>query len=66
MSKSNGTPKPTALEDHRPLADSALDAVSGGIWFLGYRAATVKEKPDGTSGGNVVGGWDLTGHKVHD
>ena len=33
MSKTNGTPKPTALEDHRPLADSELDAVSGG-WSL--------------------------------
>ncbi|WMT72255.1 hypothetical protein [Bradyrhizobium sp. Ash2021] len=30
MSQSNDTPKPTALEDHRPLADSELDAVSGG------------------------------------
>jgi hypothetical protein len=68
MSKTNDTSKPTTLEDHRPLADNELDAVSGGIWFLGYRAATnsVKQKPDGTSGGNVVGGWDLTGNKVHD
>jgi hypothetical protein len=31
MSQSNDTPKPTALEDHRPLADSELDAVSGGL-----------------------------------
>lgn len=30
MSQSNDTPKPTALEDHRPLADIELDAVSGG------------------------------------
>jgi hypothetical protein len=30
MSQSNDTPKPTALEDHRPLADRELDAVSGG------------------------------------
>lgn len=31
MCESNDTPKPTALEDHRPLADSELDAVTGGI-----------------------------------
>ena len=30
MSKTNDTSKPTALEDHRPLADTELDAVSGG------------------------------------
>jgi hypothetical protein len=30
MSKTNDTSKPTTLEDHRPLADSKLDAVSGG------------------------------------
>ena len=32
MSKSNDTTKPRELtEDHRPLADSELDAVTGGI-----------------------------------
>src|SRR5262249_21189970 len=31
MSKSNDTSKITALEDHRPLADSELDAVTGGL-----------------------------------
>jgi hypothetical protein len=31
MSESNDTPKSAALEDHRPLADSELDAVTGGI-----------------------------------
>ena len=30
MTKANDTPKPTAFEDHRPLADSELDAVTGG------------------------------------
>jgi hypothetical protein len=30
MSKTNDTSKPAVLEDHRPLADSELDAVSGG------------------------------------
>jgi hypothetical protein len=24
-----------------------------------------KQKPDGTGGGNVVGGWDLVANKVH-
>jgi hypothetical protein len=32
MSKSNDTSRPATLDDHRPLADSELDAVSGG-WF---------------------------------
>jgi hypothetical protein len=31
MSKSNDTSRPATLEDHRPLADSELDAVSGGV-----------------------------------
>jgi len=29
-SKTIDTSKPTALEDHRPLADTELDAASGG------------------------------------
>jgi hypothetical protein len=32
MSKTNDTSSPTALQDHRPLADSELDAVSGGAF----------------------------------
>jgi hypothetical protein len=32
MSETNDTSKPTALEDHRPLADSELDAVTGGLF----------------------------------
>ena len=31
MSKTNDTSKHTTLEDHHPLADSELDAVSGGF-----------------------------------
>lgn len=31
MSETNQTSKPAALEDHRPLADSELASVSGGI-----------------------------------
>jgi hypothetical protein len=30
MSKTNDTSSPAALEDYRPLADSELDAVTGG------------------------------------
>jgi hypothetical protein len=32
MSKTNDTSKAAALEDHHPLADSELDAVTGGIF----------------------------------
>ena len=31
MSKTNDTSSPAALDDHRPLADGELDAVSGGL-----------------------------------
>jgi hypothetical protein len=31
MTKTNDTWRVAALEDHRPLADSELDAVTGGI-----------------------------------
>jgi hypothetical protein len=31
MSKTNDTSRPAALEDHGTLADSELDAVTGGI-----------------------------------
>jgi hypothetical protein len=30
MSKTDDTSRPAALEDHRPLADTELDAVAGG------------------------------------
>jgi hypothetical protein len=36
MSKTNDTSRPAALEDHGTLADSELDAVSGG-WSLAFR-----------------------------
>ena len=38
MSRTNVISKPTVLEDRRPLADSELDAVSGGttVGALGY------------------------------
>ena len=33
MSKNNDTSRPAKLEDYRPLADSELDAVTGGVKF---------------------------------
>jgi hypothetical protein len=35
MSKSNDISNIATLDDHRPLADSELDAVSGGMGLLG-------------------------------
>jgi hypothetical protein len=32
MSKTNDTSRPATLEDHHTLADSELDAVTGGIF----------------------------------
>jgi hypothetical protein len=32
MSKTNDTSRPATFEDHHTLADSELDAVSGGTW----------------------------------
>jgi hypothetical protein len=32
MSKTNDTSRPATLEDHHPLSDSELDAVSGGTF----------------------------------
>ena len=40
MSKTNDTSQLATLEDHGTLADTQLDAVSGGIWFMGYSGGT--------------------------
>jgi hypothetical protein len=40
------------LDNHRPLADSELDAVAGGWTYT-------KQKPDGTAAGNVAAKWSL-------
>ena len=51
MSKSNDTSKVATLEDHRTLADSELDAVSGGvIKAMGNLKWDVIELRRGTSG----------------
>jgi hypothetical protein len=44
MSKSNDTSNLVTL------ADSELDAVSGGIWFLGYRAPATPSLIEGIKG----------------
>jgi hypothetical protein len=40
MSKTNDTSNIATLEDHEMLADTQLDAVSGGFWFMGSPGAT--------------------------
>ena len=51
MSKSNDTTKPRELtEDHRPLADSELDAVTGGTVPI--------------TGGNLYVSETVTGRRI--
>jgi hypothetical protein len=46
MSKTNDTSRPAALDDHRPLVDSELDAVTGGWLPSGIPgAAAAAETP---------------------
>jgi hypothetical protein len=41
MSKTNDTSRSATLDDHRPLADSELNAVSGGYWnAVGFYCVT--------------------------
>jgi hypothetical protein len=54
MSKTNGTSTPAALEDHRPLADSELDAVSGGTDYITHSIDT--PSISGGAGGGVSDG----------
>ena len=47
MSKTKYTTTPATLrDDHRPLADSELDAVSGGVWFLGAPVGYTDRMPE--------------------
>jgi hypothetical protein len=41
----NDTSRPAKLEDNRPLADSELDAVSGGSYFPGNTKYTAVKLP---------------------
>jgi hypothetical protein len=52
MSKTNETSKlDHAKLENRVLADSELDAVSGGTY--------TKQKPDGSAAGNVAAKWSV-------
>jgi hypothetical protein len=52
MSKTNDTSKfDHAKLENRVLADSELDAVSGGTY--------TKQKPDGSAAGNVAAKWSV-------
>jgi hypothetical protein len=54
MSKTTTRHNSEATPEGRELRDDELEGVSGG-----------GKRPDGTGGGNVAGGWDLTANKVH-
>jgi len=64
MSKTNHTSRLGTLEDHRPLADSELDAVSGG---LSYEEVTFeyteRGQTRGAISGTVVAGWEVKPNK---
>jgi hypothetical protein len=72
MRQSNDTPKLTALEDHRPLADSALDAVSGGFIADYVKQLLASSEPFGTvpdvrkGGAIIVYDWEKTMSKTND
>jgi hypothetical protein len=52
MSKTNDTPKVAALEDHRPLADSELNAVTGGSTVSNVIDGVTKATSAAASGGS--------------
>jgi bacteriocin-like protein len=51
----NEADKPTTNDSSREITTDELNQVVGGTY--------PKQKPDGTAGGNVVGGWDLIANK---
>jgi hypothetical protein len=53
----NEADKLTTNENSREITADELNQVVGGTY--------TKQKADGTAGGNVAGGWDLTANKVH-
>ena len=56
----------TAATGERELNEAELNHVSGGSFTYGAIEWTyTKQKADGTSAGNVTGGWDLVNNKVH-
>ena len=58
--------KNTAAKSEHELNEAELEHVSGGSLTYGAIEWTyTKQKADGTSAGNVTGGWDLVNNKVH-
>jgi hypothetical protein len=53
MDKTNDTSRLAAPEDHRPLADNELDAVSGG-WSFGSFFALARPAPKVTVNGGPL------------
>jgi hypothetical protein len=53
----NEADKLTTNESSREITADELNQVVGGTY--------TKQKPDGSVGGNVAGGWDLINNKVH-
>jgi hypothetical protein len=51
--KKASTGRPAGKHALKDLTAQASRAIKGG------------KRADGTGGGNVAGGWDLTGNKVH-
>jgi hypothetical protein len=56
-SRKSETDKLTTNENSREITADELNQVVGGTY--------TKQKPDGTAGGNVAGGWGLIANKVH-
>jgi hypothetical protein len=59
--RKNKTDKLPTNQNSREIAADELNQVVGGAIQWTY----TKQKPDGTAGGNVTGGWDLIANKVH-
>jgi hypothetical protein len=64
MSNSSNKNEEDKLTSSRELTADQLNQVTGGmgpVFIYSMASSTyTKQKPDGTAGGNVVGGWDLT------
>ena len=66
MSISRRDIEKVALLARLQLTEDELNHVSGGSFTYGAIEWTyTKQKADGTSAGNVTGGWDLVNNKVH-
>jgi hypothetical protein len=65
MSKTNDTSTPAALVDHRPLADSELDVVSGGLTIQKQLDAASPKLSGGGGGdaGPAINAWSTLLHQ---